>query len=244
MSVWIIVQARMSSTRFPGKVLADLHGAPMILRQLERLARSSARVAVATSIGRDDDPIADAAAGAGFTVVRGPLDDVLARYTLAAEQLDADPVVRITADCPLADPEIVDEMLARWPSSGADMLTNVSPPTYPDGLDVEIVSSAALRRAQQEITDPTEREHVTLHLHRHPESYRHEPWTISPDRSTERWTVDYPQDLEFVRAIYRELYPIRGAAFGRADVDALLARRPDIAALQVDIARNEALGAD
>jgi spore coat polysaccharide biosynthesis protein SpsF len=243
-NAWIVVQARMSSTRFPGKVLADLHGAPLIVRLLERLAQvEQTGVVVATTTETDDDPLAETVARAGVKVVRGSLDDVLGRFAAAAATVGADPVVRITADCPLADPGLIDAMLARWREldGTADLLTNVSPPTYPDGLDVEIVSRAALERANAECNDAFEREHVTRHLHQRPEDYRHVAWTTEPDRSGERWTVDYPQDLDFVRAVYAELYPALGPAFRQREIDHLLSNRPDIAALQADVLRNEAL---
>jgi spore coat polysaccharide biosynthesis protein SpsF len=243
-TAWIVVQARMTSTRFPGKVLAELQGAPMIVRQLERLARTpGAGVAVATSLEPEDDDLVETVIGAGFKVVRGPLDDVLHRYVLAAAEVDADPVIRVTADCPLMDPALIGAMLERWREldGAADLLTNVAPPSYPDGLDVEFLSRAALERADAECHDSFEREHVTRHLHQRPDSYRHVAWTTEPDRSGERWTVDYPQDLTFVRAVYAELYPVHGPAFGQAEIDALLASRPDIASLQADVARNEAL---
>jgi len=140
-NAWIVVQARMSSTRFPGKVLADLHGAPLIVRLLERLAQvEQTGVVVATTTETDDDPLAETVARAGVNVVRGSLEDVLGRFAAAAATVGADPVVRITADCPLADPGLIDAMLARWLEldGTADLLTNVSPPTYPDGLDVEM----------------------------------------------------------------------------------------------------------
>src|SRR5581483_4678811 len=159
--------------------------------------------------------VASLVAGLRLPVVRGPLEDVLGRYVLAARELDADPVVRITADCPLADPGLVAEMLEvyRAASPLAVYVSNVCPPTFPDGLDVEIVARAALERADREGADPAEREHVTLAIRRRPDAYRRLNVEDEEDRSGERWTVDTPQDLRFARAVYAELYPRHGASF-------------------------------
>jgi spore coat polysaccharide biosynthesis protein SpsF len=230
----IVVQARMGSTRFPGKVLADVAGAPLLARLLERLALvPGTTLAVATSTEPADDPIAALAAEHGVPCVRGPLDDVLARYVLAARELDLDPVVRITADCPLADPGLIAELLEAYRAADppAAYVSNVHPPTFPDGLDVEVVARAALERAGRESRDPAEREHVTPYLARHPDRFRHVSVEAADDRSGERWTVDYPDDLDLVRAVYAELYPRHGPAFGRREVAALLDARPDLAAL-------------
>jgi len=231
----VVVQARVSSRRLPGKVLADLVGAPLLTRLLERLALvRGTSVAVATSTDRTDDPIAALVSERGVTVVRGPLDDVLARYVLAARELDADPVVRITADCPFADPALIADMLDVYTAvrPAAVYVSNVCPPTFPDGLDVEIVARAALEEADRATLDRQEREHVTLYMRRHPERFGRVNVEADEDRSGERWTVDHPEDLEFARAVYAELYPRQGAAFDRHDIRRLLELRPDLAALQ------------
>jgi spore coat polysaccharide biosynthesis protein SpsF len=234
----IIVQARTGSTRFPGKVLADLHGAPMIVRLLERLQRcSSCRVAVATSAEPEDDKLARLVTQADVPCERGPLDDVLARYVQASHETDADPVVRITGDCPLADPELIERMLAAYREARRrDLeivyLSNVRERVFPDGLDVEIVARDALEQAASDATDGAEREHVTLHLVRQRERYRHASFSDDRDHSSERWTVDYPRDLDFVRAVYAALYPVFGAAFAYGDVLELLERNPDLRRLQ------------
>lgn len=225
----IVVQARMSSKRFPGKVLTDLHGEPMLIRLLERLDLvPGTQVLIATSDQPSDDAIAEVLAVAGRACYRGPLDDVLARYVGAARMADADPIVRITADCPLADPKLIESMLGRFQDAGggADILSNVRPPTFPDGLDIEIVSRDALERAAEECQDAGHREHVLLHLHEHPERFHHVLFAAANDRSAERWTVDYPADLEFVRSVYAALYPRFGPRFGIAEIDALLTRAP------------------
>jgi spore coat polysaccharide biosynthesis protein SpsF (cytidylyltransferase family)/RimJ/RimL family protein N-acetyltransferase len=228
----VVVQARTSSVRFPRKVLADLEGRPVLARVLERVRRCSecASVAVATSIRPDDDAVARAAADEGVRVVRGPLDDVLERYRLAAEALAADAVVRITADCPLADPKVVDEVVRTFRASGADYVSNVRPPTFPDGLDVEVISRPALERAAREADSVADREHVTAYIAAHPEMFPSKNVTHEPDLSAMRWTVDYPEDLEFIRAVFRT-FRGRESRFETEDVLNAVARDPHLAAL-------------
>jgi spore coat polysaccharide biosynthesis protein SpsF len=232
-----ILQARMSSSRLPGKVLADLAGAPMILRQIERVERAQriSRLIVATSMRPDDDVLAKTLKDAGVEVVRGDLDDVLSRFMLA---LDAAPqaraAVRLTADCPLADPTVIDETIALFHQSGADYASNTGDTrTFPKGLDVEIFRASALREAHAETADPYDREHVTPFIYRRPERYRLVTLTQARDEGDARWTVDRPDDLEFVRAVYDALYVAR-PDFSSDDVRDLVARRPDLQTLGGD----------
>jgi spore coat polysaccharide biosynthesis protein SpsF (cytidylyltransferase family) len=237
-----VVQARASSQRFPQKVLADVEGLPLLARLLRRVRASGecAAVAVATSIREDDDAVVRVAAGEDAEVIRGPLDDVLERYRLAAEALAADAVVRITGDCPLVDAHVVDEVVRRFRESSADYVSNVAPPTYPDGLDVEVISRSALDRAAREAALPSEREHVTVYIAEHSESFRSKNVTHDPDLSAMRWTVDYPDDLQFVRAVFRA-FRGREDAFVMEDVLEALGRDPRLAALMPSRARNEGL---
>ncbi len=232
-----ILQARMSSTRLPGKVLADLAGAPMILRQIERLKRSTRleRIVVATSDQASDDPLAVCLIAAGVPVHRGPLDDVLARYIGAIEAFGpVRTVVRLTADCPLADPTLIDETLALHQRSGADYTSNTpARRSYPKGLDVEVFESVALKIAADETRDPYDHEHVTPFLYRHPNRFKIEGLEQGPDEGNVRWTVDRPDDLEFVRAVYDGLYAAK-PAFTSDDVRAFVRGRPDLADLGGD----------
>lgn len=232
-----ILQARLSSSRLPGKVLADLVGAPMILRQIERLQRASLleRIVVATSHEASDDPLAEVLDQAGIAVHRGDLHDVLGRFGTALEQWDgAVDVVRLTADCPLADPDVIDATIDLHRTSGADYTSNVSEPrTFPKGLDVEVITTRALRLALAEAVDPYDREHVTPFLYRHPERFRLAAHAQARDEGDVRWTVDRPDDLEFVRAVYRGLYT-DNAAFSSAEVRAFVETRPDLAMLGGD----------
>jgi spore coat polysaccharide biosynthesis protein SpsF len=218
-----LLQARMSSTRLPGKVMRPLLGAPMIDRQLERLARSRRidRLAVATSDDPSDDALAAHLEAAGVLVHRGALHDVLGRLAGAAEALGpADHVVRLTADCPLTDWRVIDAVIELHVAGGHDYSSCDLDRTFPHGLDVEVMSSAALQAAAREASDPAEREHVTLFLYRRPERFSLGSLTQAVDQSRHRWTVDTPADFAFVERVYGQLYPAN-PAFTTEDVLAL-----------------------
>jgi spore coat polysaccharide biosynthesis protein SpsF len=226
-----VLQARMSSTRLPGKVMADVEGAPMILRQIERLGRSRRLdgVLVATSTDPSDDGLAAMLALHDVAVHRGPLDDVLGRYEGALAAHPAEVVARLTADCPLADPEVIDATLDLLVSRGLDYAANTpAHRTYPKGLDVEAMRASALLQAAREAQDPYEREHVTPYLYRHPERFAQAFISQAADEGELRWTVDRPDDLEFVRAVYAALYASK-PDFGAEDVRAFVRARPDLA---------------
>ncbi len=232
-----VVQARMSSSRLPGKVAADVCGRPMLALQLSRLARSQRidRLVVATSMEPGDDAVAQIAGGAGVGVHRGPLADVLARFAGAAEAFGpADHIVRLTADCPLADPAIIDACIALHLRLGADYTSNAIARTYADGLDVEVMTAATLAAAAAEASDPLDREHVTRFIYRRPVRFVMGALTQEIDQSAMRWTVDTADDLAMVRAVVAGL----PEGFTRADVLAFLRAHPDIASL------NGALGRD
>lgn len=237
-----VLQARMSSSRLPGKVLAELQGAPMLLRQIDRIRRARLldRLIVATSADAGDDQLATVVAGAGTEVFRGSLDDVLGRFMGAAASVDCQHVVRLTGDCPLADPDVIDAVVAHHFVTDADITTNSVVATFPDGLDVEVMRADALRRAATEASAAFEREHVTQFLYRRPTEFRIVHYKQPRNLSHLRWTVDEPRDLELVRAIYAALFPVN-PAFGMHDVLRLLASRPDLAELNVGPERNEGL---
>ncbi len=199
-----VVQARMSSTRLPGKVLAPLGQHTVLGLLLRRLGRAQEidAVVVATSTAPGDDPVVEAALAADVAVVRGPLDDVLARYALAAREHAADAVVRITADCPLTDPHVVDDVVRHWRRIHADYVSNTrAPRSYPDGLDVEVLSSAALQRLDREFSRPEEREHVTLGAACHPERFSTGEVRLNPPLGDVRITLDTSEDLELLREL-------------------------------------------
>ena len=205
MTTLVVVQARMGSTRLPGKVLADLGGRPLLVFLLERLAILPWDRVVATSELDRDDAVAAAATDAGVEVVRGPEQDVLARFALAMETYRPDVVVRLTADCPFTDPELVRAAVEQQQATGADYVSNTVVRTFPDGLDVEVVRAPVLAEAAREATEDFDREHVTPFVYRHPERFTHEVLRNDTDLSAERWTVDTAEDLEFVRSVVDRL---------------------------------------
>lgn len=203
MTVIAAIQARMGSTRLPGKVLAELGGLPLLVFMLQRVCKAASldRVVVATSESPADDAVTDAAAKAGASVVRGSEWDVLGRFVTVAEIFPADHMVRLTADCPLSDPEIIERAVRAHMRAGADYTSNTLVRTFPDGLDVEVVRTECLKEAGRMAEDAEEREHVTPYIYRRPARYK-----LCSVRSREflahhRWTVDTPEDLEYVRML-------------------------------------------
>lgn len=224
----IIVQARMTSTRLPGKVLLPLAGEPMLTRLVERLrrVRRAHGIVIATTTNASDDPIAALCAQLGLPCHRGSEHDVLSRYADAARLHGADVVVRITSDCPLIDPALIDQVIAVYEQRGSDYVSNMLPPTWPYGMAVEVFSAAALQQAHAEATQAAEREHVTPFIYWHPERYRLRNVASPVDLSQHRWTVDTPEDYELVRGLFETLHPIN-PEFTQADILALLDAHPD-----------------
>ena len=208
MRIVAIIQARMGSTRLPGKVLLDLAGAPVLARVVNRCRRAATLddVVVATTTLAADDPIVELCRANNWKSFRGQEDDVLDRYYHAAMQSQAEVVVRITSDCPLIEPEIIDLTVKTFLEHGSlDYAGNSLPPrTFPRGLDVEVFSFEALARAWREDTNPAWREHVTPYIYRHPEKFRLHAVINDADLSSRRWTVDTAADLAFVRKIYEQ----------------------------------------
>jgi spore coat polysaccharide biosynthesis protein SpsF len=237
-----ILQARVSSTRFPAKVLKPLLGVPMIFRQLERIrdCRRLDGLVVATSTDPSDDPLVAECACRGVRVYRGSLDDVLDRFGGAAEAENADAIVRLTADCPLADWQVIDSAVGLFHGGAYDYVSNTEPPTYPDGLDVEVISRRALREAAAEARLPSEREHVTPFIRKHPERYAIGQLVQVDDESDHRWTVDEVADFELVRRIYEALYPVN-PRFTTADILSLMRRNPELISINRHIERNISL---
>ena len=237
-----IVQARMGSTRLPGKVLADLCGAPLLQRQLERVRRATSldRVVVATSTDETDLPIAELCESLDVPCFRGDLNNVLARFLGAISEFNPEVVVRITADCPLISPSVIDSIVHSFFESDCDYLSNTLDPTFPDGVDVEVVRVRALRALARLDTDIHEREHVTLGIYRRPEQFVVRNFTGDPDLSNLRWTVDSPEDLEFVRWVYTKLF-CTNPKFDLAEILELLGENIDKSRTDSDSRRNSAL---
>jgi spore coat polysaccharide biosynthesis protein SpsF len=201
-----IIQARMGSTRLPGKVLMPLGGTSVLGCVVDRLRACAAldEIVVATSMLSGDDAVVAEAERLGVAAVRGSADDVLARFADAAHRSDADVVVRITSDCPLIDGELVDAMLHAYAAEPCDYLSNTIVRTYPRGLDAEIFPYAALERAHLEARAAYEREHVTPYFYGHPELFALQNYAdpAGTDRSHLRWTLDTAEDYEFLRRVY------------------------------------------
>lgn len=224
-----IIQARCSSTRLPGKVLKPVLDQPMIIRQLERVTRAERidRIVVATSTDPSDDVLADLLTTAGYDVRRGSLNDVAGRFADVVAEFEPDSFVRLTADCPLADHEVIDDVIAGHLASGADYTSNVIERTYPQGLDVECVTSEAYSRLLQFVLNVREREHVTLGIYERPSKFSLHSVTQGVDLSALRWTVDRQDDLDFVRSVYSQLYP-DNPDFSQANVLELVTRVPSL----------------
>lgn len=235
-----ILQARVSSSRLPGKVLLPILGEPMLFRQIERVRRAQRidHLVVATSTDRSDDPLAEACVARGIACSRGSLNDVLDRFVQCALPYQPEIVIRLTGDCPLADPQLIDAMLQKFKVTGYDYLTNANPPSFPDGLDVEVMRLSALVEAHREAKLPSEREHVTPYLRAHPERFRLGNHAAEADHSGLRWTVDEEQDLQFVQAVYQHLYPVR-PTFSTEDILGLLVSNPQLRSLNSSFERNE-----
>lgn len=202
-----IIQARMGSSRLPGKVLKDICGKPMLAWVVERVRQSRKvnQVVVATTVEMGDELIAAYCQANAIDCYRGDVFDVLDRYYQAARQYRADIVVRVTADCPLIDPQLIDQAVEELQTRGLDFTANRLPPpfkrTYPIGLDVEVVSMRALSEAWEKAEQPHEREHVMPYLYSGPALYNTSVLNAEADYGSQRWTVDTPEDLEFMRRL-------------------------------------------
>jgi spore coat polysaccharide biosynthesis protein SpsF len=229
-----IIQARMGSTRLPGKVLAEIHGHPMLWHvvQRTRAAKTLDEVIVATTTQPADDAIVAFCREHSVSCFRGSENDVLDRYYRAALQQNADAVVRITSDCPLIDPEIIDKTVRAFLLERPDYASNGLVRTYPRGLDTEIMTFQALELAWREARQPYEHSHVTPYLYETPGKFRVLSVTADQDYSACRWTVDTPEDLEFVRAVYARF---ASENFLWSDILKLLEREPELAEINRSI---------
>lgn len=241
-----IIQARMGSTRLPGKVLRILGNATVLAHVVRRTQRASSvdAVVIATTESPHDDVIVAASLALGVGVFRGSEDDVLSRYYHAAQQAGADVIARITSDCPLLDADVLQAMVARFQATqrgGArvDYLSNTLTRTFPRGLDVEVFTFAALERADREARDAAEREHVTPYIWRNPATFRIEQYKNAVDASRYRWTLDTEDDWRLLQRIFARLGG-RHDDFTTQEVLELLAREPELAAINSHVVQKEA----
>lgn len=241
MMIIAVLQARFSSSRLPGKVMKDLLGEPMLYRQIERVSRSKhiVRLIIATSNDPSDNSVEKMCRDKGVHSFRGDLDDVLDRFYRAAEPFAPDHVVRLTGDCPLIDPDVIDSIVELHLAESNDYTSNTMLPTFPDGLDAEIMTWSALTIAWKNASLLSEREHVTPFIHKHPERFRLGNFKRADgDLSHLRWTVDEPEDFLFVHRVYKALYP-NNPAFTTDDVLNLLQEHPEFETINNTFERNE-----
>ena len=243
--VLAVVQARLGSTRLPGKALEEIAGRPMLAHVLTRTAAVPGvdQVVLATTVNPEDAALADLARSLGIACARGSVEDVLDRFRSVLLTHPAEVVLRVTGDCPLLDPRVFGLVLDKYSRSAGtvDYVSNVDPPTYPDGLDAEVFSSPALERVWREARLPSDREHVTTYIRDHRDRFRVANVVNGEDLSAHRWVVDTATDLTFVRQVYASLDPAGTRIFGMAEVLELLTRRPELLSLNAGIRRNEGL---
>lgn len=238
MKIEIYAQARMTSTRLPGKVMMPVRSKPLLYYFLERLkrVRGASAVVVLTTTQPTDDVIVESCRIQRVPYFRGPEEDVLARYYQAALERKPDAIVRVTSDCPLIDPAVVDRVIdtyrVHYPQF--DYVANALQRTYPRGMEVEIFSFKALEQAYQEASTPGEREHVTPYLYRHPERFRLHNVASPLDLSRYRWTVDTIEDFYLIQQILEALYPTH-PNFTLEDLDQLLQKHPEWSAINAHI---------
>lgn len=238
MKIVCIIEARMRSSRLPGKVLKPIVGKPMLELMVERLkrARTLDDIVIATTDQPGDEAVAALAGRLGIGSFRGSEEDVLARVLGAARSAEADVIVETTGDCPLLDPAIIDKVVADYRMGSADFVANMLSYTHPRGMDVRVFSTGDLEEINRVSADPADHEHVSLHFWEHPEKYRLRNVTsdLPPAVADLRLTVDTEEDFELVRQVYEELYPAN-PAFTLCDVVNLLERRPELAAINREV---------
>lgn len=214
MRIIIITQARMTSTRLPGKVLRMVNDKPLLAYHVERLKRVGLadEVVVATTINASDDPIVDWCVKNQIKYYRGSEEDVLSRYYETAKEFNADAIVRVTSDCPLIDPKVVNDLIKLYidKTNNYDYVSNTLMRTYPRGMDAEIFSFKVLEAVHEKANTKPEREHVTSHIYRNPAEYRLGNLSYITDESQHRWTVDTPEDFELIKKILESFYPSIG----------------------------------
>lgn len=233
-----IIQARMESTRLPNKVMRKLSGKPVLWHVVNRAEKSRyiEKIVIATTTNKEDDIVSSFCRKNGLDFFRGSENDVLDRFYQCAKEFKIETVVRITSDCPLHDPKVIDKVIYRYIKGGYDYISNIDPPTYPDGLDVEVFSFAALERTWRNAKLKSEREHVTSYIRKNKSLFKIGNVENEVDLSLHRWTLDQEEDLRFIRAVYDGL---KKEFFHMDDVLKLLRERPALRDINSSIMRNE-----
>jgi len=234
-----ILQARMSSTRFPGKVLKQINGKAMLAHQIARvqLSKKIDGLVVATSTMADDNAIEALCTQLNVTCFRGDLENVLSRFYWAASAYEPSHVVRLTGDCPLIDSNIIDAVIDAHIAHSADYTSNTIQPTFPDGLDVEVMTWDALKRAYLKAKLSSETEHVTPYLIKNPGLFKLHSCTHSTDLSHMRWTVDEIEDFELIAKIYENLSE-KAPYFTMESILSFLAQNPHLSQINAKFERN------
>jgi spore coat polysaccharide biosynthesis protein SpsF len=234
-----IIQARMSSTRLPGKVMLRFSGNCLLGHIVERLSYSKhiSGIVVATTVNAADDAIAEWADKNNIPYFRGSEADVLNRYYETAKNFGAQNIARITSDDPFKDPRIIDQVADLYFNEGLDFAYNNNPPSFAEGLDTEIFSFAALTRAEKDAITPFEREHVTQHFYKNPEKFKQSNLSSPVNYSHLRWTIDTSEDLQMTEAVYKNLY-VPGKIFYAEDILRLLESKPQISTLNQSVKRS------
>lgn len=240
LKIGAIIQARTGSARLPGKVLMNIAGRPMLWHLIERLKYSQKidDIVLAIPDTKKNDELENFAKDNNVNYFRGSEEDVLSRYYEATKKFECDVIVRITSDCPLVDPKIVDKVVKKHLCSGADYTANILKRTYPKGLDVEVLNFKALEKSFEEAKGQRYREHVTLYIREHPEKFKRVSVENKKDFSHFRWTVDEKEDLEFVREIYKRLHK-REKIFLMAEIIKVLEKEPKLLEINENIRRKK-----
>lgn len=235
-----IIQARMSSTRLPGKVLFSFSGNTLLGHIIDRIlkAKSISKVVVATTNNQNDDKLVKWCETNAIQCFRGSEQNVLNRYYEAAAQFNAKHIARITSDDPFKDPEIIDAVADLYFSQNLDFAYNNKPPTFPEGLDAEIFSFVALARAEKNSVDSFEREHVTQFFYKNPIAFKQRNLTSPHDFSYLRWTIDTERDFQMARKVYEKLY-VPGQIFLTPQILSLIEEHPEIAVINRDVKRSD-----
>lgn len=234
MNIVVIVQARTGSTRLPGKILKKILDKPVLTLQMERMlaAKLPSKVVIATTHQKEDDPIIEVCKEYEYPYFRGHPTDLLDRHYQAAKEFEADVAIKIPSDCPLIDPSVIDRVIRFYLDNRFkyDFVSNLHPPTYPDGNDVEIMPMKILKKAWKNAEKNFELEHTTPYIWDNPQKFRigNVRWETGLDYSmSHRFTIDYQEDLDFIKAVYEELYP-KDALFSLNDILNLLEEKPEI----------------
>lgn len=235
-----IIQARMGSSRLPGKVLIEFSGNTLLGHIIERIvfSKSISKVVIATTTNPADNEIVKWADHRKIACFRGSETDVLNRYYEAARAFQATAIARITSDDPFKDPKVIDDVCAMWREQSLDFAYNNKPPTFAEGLDTEIFSFDAISKANRDAVDPFEREHVTQHFYRNPSKFRQNNLASPLDYSHLRWTIDTAQDMAMAQEVYKNLYK-PGKIFLAKDILELLDKKPEIARMNQDVKRSD-----